>query len=110
MDVVDPVLDHDHVVYMDNYFSSPGLFKDMMERQTGVCGTLHTNRTGVPTIVKAAKICPNSPAQFVREDNILYVSWTDKKQVHFLTTVHNQETFQKKVRSKHGINHHREVV
>ena len=110
MDVISPILDRGHIFYMDNYFTSPALFKDMIDRQTGACGTLRVNRTGVPASVKTAKIRANAPAQFVRDDNILYVSWTDKRQVNLATSVHNSETFQKQVRSKQGPNHHREVT
>ena len=76
MDVINPILDRGHIVYMDDYFSSPALFKDMIDRQTGACGTLRVNRTGVPASVKTAKIRANSPAQFVRDDNILYADST----------------------------------
>ena len=54
MDICDPILDKGRHVYMDNFFSSPALYTELAERQTGACGTLRTNRTGVPQAVKTA--------------------------------------------------------
>ena len=41
-------------MYMDNFFTSPALYTELVESQTGACGTLPTNRTGVPQAVKTA--------------------------------------------------------
>ena len=114
MDIINPILNHGHTVFMDNYFTLPDLLKDTMERQNVACCSLRINRTRVPTSVKTAQIRPNSPAQFIRDENILHVSWSDTRQMNLATTVQNKETFQKQVglRSKHGAkcNHHREVT
>ena len=49
------VLDKGHHIYMDNYFSSPALYKELADHSTGACGTLRVNRIGVPTSVKNCK-------------------------------------------------------
>ena len=38
------VLDKGHHIYMDNYFSSPALYKELADHSTGACGTLRVNR------------------------------------------------------------------
>ena len=48
MSLMDPLLNLGHHLYCDNYFTSPSLFTDLGDNQTGACGTLRTNRIGVP--------------------------------------------------------------
>ena len=50
-----PIYNNGHHVYMDNYFSSPELFNELANNQTGACGTLRLNRRGIPDRVKTAK-------------------------------------------------------
>ena len=42
------VLNKGHHLYCDNYFSSKTLFDDLVEENTGACGTLRRNRIGTP--------------------------------------------------------------
>jgi hypothetical protein len=37
-----------HKLYMDNYFSSPPLFDDLVERKINLCGTVRNDRRGMP--------------------------------------------------------------
>lgn len=46
-----PLYDRGHHIYCDNFFSSPALFDELAEHQTGACGTLRSNRIGVPAQV-----------------------------------------------------------
>ena len=50
-----PIYDKGYHVFMDNYFSSPELFAELVRNQTGACGTLKLNRRGVPEELKTAK-------------------------------------------------------
>ena len=98
--LAEPLLNKGHVIYMDNYFSSPGLFKELADNQTGACGTLRANRIGVPETIKRAKPKAGEPPVTDRDGHILYISWYDKKVVNLITTVHSAQTYQKEVRSK----------
>ena len=40
MKLVQPFLDKGHTVYMDNYYSSPELFHDLLVRKTTATGTV----------------------------------------------------------------------
>jgi hypothetical protein len=44
-----------HVVAMDNYFTSVGLFKDLLDRGIYATRTLRSNRVGIPSILKNKK-------------------------------------------------------
>ena len=98
MRITEPIHDEGHVVYMDNFFSSPGLFSALAEKQTGACGTVRVNRRGIPDSIKTAKF--GDPPIFERDDKLLYVAWCDKRQVNAISTVHNSSTFTKQVCSK----------
>lgn len=76
-----------HVVYMDNYYSSPSLFSSLKEKQLGAVGTVRVNRRGLPTEIKT-KQKKNMPTRHWRKGNMLALSWFDKKQVNMLSTVH----------------------
>ena len=99
-DLVDLVYDKGHIIYMDNYFSSPALFQELADNQTGACGTLRLNRRGVPDAVKSAKLKKGDPHLAVRDEKKLFISWFDRRQVNLLTTVHNDRLFPKQVRCK----------
>ena len=94
-----PIYDKGHHVFMDNYFSSPELFAELARNQTGACGTLRLNRRGVPEELKTAKPATGEIVT-ARDNDLLFICWTDKRQVNVLTSVHNSSTFRKRVRCK----------
>ena len=89
-----------HHVYMDNFFVSPDLFQELSDHGMGACGTLQANRRGVPQPVKDAKPAPGQAPNLFRDNNQLYITWTDKRKVNLLTTIHNGTCFRKQVRSR----------
>ena len=44
-----------HHVYMDNYYSSPRLFQNLRHLGFGACGTVRTNRRGVPEAISCRR-------------------------------------------------------
>lgn len=48
MRLICPYLDKGYHLYVDNYFSSPHLFYNLFLNSTLACGTLRSNRRGVP--------------------------------------------------------------
>ena len=96
-----PIYGKGHHIYMDNYFSSPALFAELEQNNTGACGTLWINRKGVPGQIKTAKP-PKGQMSSVRVGNQLFISWTDKRQVNVITNIYNSSTFQRRTRCKCG--------
>lgn len=52
MDLLDPYLDKGYRLYVDNFYSSPHLFKELFERNTLACGTVRQDRKGMPNQLK----------------------------------------------------------
>ncbi|XP_062403805.1 piggyBac transposable element-derived protein 4-like [Sardina pilchardus] len=73
-----------HVLYVDNWYSSPTLFLYLMKRRTGACGTVRANRKGMPTFPSKMR---KSDVEFKRAGQLLAVKWHDKRDVHVLSTV-----------------------
>lgn len=85
MTLLAPYLGKGHVIYMDNWYNSPTLFQHLLSLGTGACGTVRANRKGMPTFT-----CKMTKGQTEYKENgtQLAVKWHDKRDVHFLTTVH----------------------
>jgi hypothetical protein len=113
LQMVEPVVEHRHHIYMDNYFSSPELYAELAARGCGACGTLRINRNGVPARIKNTKLKKGDPPLFVKKKgnpDTLYVSWFDKKQVNVMTTIHTDKQVQKTVRVKDPANNNLRTV
>ncbi|XP_033740586.1 piggyBac transposable element-derived protein 4-like [Pecten maximus] len=72
---------------MDNYFSSPALFYNLWLNGTLACGTLRSNRRGVPDKMKNAHPCKGQMMAF-NNGTLVAVKFSDKKEVCLLTTIH----------------------
>ncbi|XP_048012364.1 piggyBac transposable element-derived protein 4-like [Megalobrama amblycephala] len=85
MTLLAPYLRKGHVLYVDNWYSSPTLFQHLLSLDTRACGTVHANRRGMPTFTcRMAK----GEVEFKENGSQLAVKWHDKRDVHVLTTVH----------------------
>ena len=77
-------------VYLDNYYTSPELFKELHLLGTGACGTVRMNRKNLPAgLKKAARIRLNQGQTIFRQQgNLVAIRHMDKRDVHMLTTIH----------------------
>lgn len=110
MDICKPIYGNRHHVYMDNYFSSPELYESLAQQELGACGTLRVNRIGVPDIIKRAKMSRGDPPISAQDGKLQFISWQDKKQVNLISTIHNTQTFEKKVKTKDPLNNNEKTV
>jgi len=81
---------HSHKLYMDNFFSSPELFDDLVKKQIYCCGTVRPNRRGMPQNLRP------KTATLIREDihirtrdDLTAILWQNKTDVCMLTNTHN---------------------
>jgi hypothetical protein len=89
------LLHKSHTVYMDNYYNSPALLDELLERETLGCGTVRSNRKGLPKSIVKANMKEAGASCFRRKDSeiaegagMLCLKWVDKRSVMMLSTVH----------------------
>ena len=88
-----------YVVVTDNFYSSPALFRDLVARGFGACGTARKDRKGIPLLVRNATLHRGEVASSV-DDSILSLKWKDKRDVMMLSTYHTTSMVTKTRRSR----------
>ncbi|PJE77704.1 hypothetical protein CI610_03368 [invertebrate metagenome] len=73
-------------LYFDRFFSSVTLTEHLELVNTYVCGTIMSNRKGVPDDVKKAKLKRRGELVQVQKGNLLATAFKDKGQITFLPT------------------------
>jgi len=71
---------------MDNFFSSPRLFDDLLRRKIHSCGTVQTNRKDMPSDFGQKK--PKLTKGDIRvrtRGNLTMLAWKDRQDVYLLT-------------------------
>jgi len=85
--LMSPYINKGHILYMDNWYSSPTLYEYLLEHKTGTCGTVKERRKGMPVFPKKL-----TKGQFIfaisKNPNIIACKWKDKRDVHMLSTVY----------------------
>ena len=97
-----------HHVYMDNYYSSPSLFQDLKRLKFVACGTVRTNRRGVPDEINA-KLQKGEIVSKKIDDDVMALKWMDKRPIAMLTTVHDDSVVTKQRRTRAAQNGVEEV-
>lgn len=91
-----------HVVFLDNFYASPLLFKRLEEMGIGACGTVRPLRKFMPEDLKPRNLAlqKGDDPVFYRSNNLVACAWHDTKRVTFLSTVDTNNTIDKRVRSR----------
>ncbi|KAL2102438.1 hypothetical protein ACEWY4_001606 [Coilia grayii] len=100
-----------HEVYMDSYYTSPAVATELASKDTGLCGTVSSQRRGMPKALKPAML-PLSKGDdpvFMRQGKMLACAWHDTKRVTMLSTVHGNTCVRKRIRGKHSNSGYREI-
>ena len=100
MNMASPCNDAGHHLYFDNYYTSPAVIADLALKHFDACGTLRVNRKEIPKAIKKAKLKAGMDPVFVRQNDVLYISRFDKRQVNLATNVHNESMFTKQLRGR----------
>ena len=91
-----------YIVYTDNCYSSPALFKALTDSGFGACGTARKDRRGIPKSVSTANL-QKGEIQSTRDDGILSLKWRDKRDVLMLSTFHDDTMVGKSRRSRTAV-------
>ncbi|XP_039538379.1 piggyBac transposable element-derived protein 4-like [Pimephales promelas] len=88
-------------LFVDNFYTSPKLFRDLLAKKIWACGTVRANRIG-----HSKKQAPRGNIRWFREDNLLFVEWKDKRDVLMCSTFHkafNGDTIKRNVKGADGV-------
>jgi len=104
--------DRGYQLYMDNFYSSPQLFNELKQRGVGACGTVKHNRKFMPYDLQPSVLALNKGDDpvFMRCQDLVTCAMMDTKRVHFLSSIHSDNTFEKIVRDRKSVGGHRTVV
>ncbi|XP_051815619.1 piggyBac transposable element-derived protein 4-like [Acanthochromis polyacanthus] len=79
-----------YIVYCDNFYTSPLLFRHLSQQGFGACRTYRQGRVGVPTTQANAldKKSKRGSIRWIRDGDLLFVKWMDTREVSICSTVH----------------------
>ena len=81
-----------HQVFCDNYFSSVPLMEYLKDNGIMACGTIRSDRKGLPKGMKADKDLGRGEHDFrISDTGIGYYKWMDNKAVHMVSNFHGSE-------------------
>lgn len=89
MTLTEPYWNKGHRLYTDNWYSSPLLYDALFDRKINCCGTVKHTRQFMPKFDKTKE---KGTVQYFATERMLALKWTDKRDVHMLTTMHNNST------------------
>lgn len=89
MTLCEDLLNKGHTLYTDNWYTSVGLARELLKKETHLVGTLRKNRKHFPKVVVSTKL---KKGQFIAKesaDGITVMKWRDKRDVLVLSTKHS---------------------
>lgn len=84
-----PILNKNHIVFADNYYSSPNLVKFLLENKTYYVGTVQSNRRNFPKdLLQISHHEPRGTVKFATKGRISVLSWKDVRNVNMISSVY----------------------
>lgn len=77
-------LHNGHSLYMDNYYNSHNLSKNLLRKKTYTTGTLRSNRINTPDVVSSAKLRKGETTSKYSDEGVMIGKWHDKRDVGLL--------------------------
>ena len=102
LDLNNRLLGKGYNIYLDNWYSSPGLFVQLLQAGTNVCGTVRLNRKGMPSNFSKKKMKRGEIEFRSCADGLLALKWQDKKEVKMLSSMHTAEMVNTQKKRRNG--------
>ncbi|XP_030268832.1 piggyBac transposable element-derived protein 4-like [Sparus aurata] len=101
------VLGTGYKLFVDNFFTSPVLFQDLLDKNIWACGTIRQQRVGYPKGKPGGLTprCPRGTIKGIREGPVVFVQWKDTRDVLFCSTIHSahgEDTARRRVKGADG--------
>jgi len=64
-----------HTIYMDSFYTSVDLFREMESKMFGCSGTIRKNRKGLPPELKKKKKIEKGESIYSRSGNLISLRW-----------------------------------
>ena len=112
MNLMDGMFHQGYHLFVDNFYSSPQLFNDLLDKGCLATGTCCENRKGIPKGFTngMTKKDPRGTIRWFRQDNLVFVKWwCDTKDVCGLSTCYGA-TGEDRVERKKKVNGKFETV
>lgn len=87
--LVNDLLGQGYCLFLDNWYSSPALYRELVMKQTDAVGTVRLNRKNMPAELK--KKIPRGQVIARYTSEMMAIKWMDKKEVTLLSTFHPNE-------------------
>lgn len=95
-DLISPIENLFHHLYMDNFYCDPHLFLEIKEKKVLACGTVRANRKGFPADIVLTKAMERqmNRGDYVWRNNgtLVAMAWYDKRTVYLISTIHPPES------------------
>ncbi|XP_069496512.1 piggyBac transposable element-derived protein 4-like [Ambystoma mexicanum] len=90
-DLCSSLFNKGHHLYVDKFYTGIPLFKELHSLGTLACGTIHSNQKGFPKQLVCKKLDKGACAA-LRCEEVLAVKYCDRRDVHMLSTIHDEST------------------
>ena len=88
-------------LYVDNWYTTQELFSYLRENGTVACGTARKNRIKLPCDFTSVPL-DKGHHSFRRNGNLLAIHFHDKKEIFFLSTIHQANVVNTGKHDRHG--------
>ncbi|KAA8584635.1 hypothetical protein FQN60_008420, partial [Etheostoma spectabile] len=84
------VLGTGYKLFVDNLYTSPELFRDLLKKKIWACGTIRQQRIGFPRdrLGGLDRKAPRGSIRWIREGPVVFIQWRDTRDVLMCSTIH----------------------
>nr|XP_012151413.1 PREDICTED: piggyBac transposable element-derived protein 4-like [Megachile rotundata] len=86
--ITSDLVEKEHKIYFDNYFTSANLLENLKSKQINACGVVNKMRKHLPSFSRNMK-SRGEYESFVSDTGIMATQWIDNKPVLFLSNFHS---------------------